>query len=1096
MNPIKFFQILFSKVQNFFCTAIVGFVILSQGLISNGAFAQGYTPVATTGYNFDAIAETFPNAVATTTGAMDLSNFVLYSQAFGTAAGFGAGIINTGTIVNGTNTYQLMPFNGNNALRLVAGNNTGTLTLTTPASFAQLSLLGFATEGNSNIQIVANYTDGTSNTLGPVALNDWFFAAGFATSGHGRISRVAAAPYNMGGTPGNPRMYPINLNIPCASQQKLVSSVTITQNSGGNINTFIMALSGVSAPNMTAPSNQSVCAGQSTSAVNFSGTAGTTYTWTNNNTAIGLGASGNGNIPVFTATNNTGAPITATITVTPTFAGCPGTPQTFTITVTPGDIPTFTPLGTFCSGATIPPLPTTSNNGIAGTWSPALNNLATTTYTFTPTNSQCTSSVQMTITIGVSIQPTFTQVGPFCSGATIPALPTTSNNGVTGAWSPVLNNSATTTYTFNPLPGQCANPVQMTITINPSVTPTFAAQGPFCSGATIPALPTTSQNGVTGTWSPAINNTATTTYTFNPAANQCSNSVQTTITITPNVTPTFAAQGPFCSGATIPALPTTSQNGISGTWNLPVNNTATTTYTFTPTAGQCANTSQLTITINPILTPTFAAQGPFCSGATIPVLPTTSQNGVTGTWNLPVNNTNTTTYIFFPSVGQCAVSSQMTITINPNVTPTFSAQGPYCSGTTIPALPAVSTNGVSGTWSPQLNNTQTTVYTFNPEFGACATNVTTTVVINNPSQSVTQLSVCANETPYMWNGLLLNSSGQYQATLTNAVGCDSTAIMNFSVIEVPMTIVNLEICENQTPFEWNGLTLTQTGSSVISLATSIGCDSLVTLNLLVRPLPQVNFSSVSSVGCAPILVEFSNLSGVSGTCQWNLGNGTIINSCDAVSAIYAIEGCYDVSLRITDAFGCTNSLTQNDLICVEPKPVAQFIVAQEGLTAINPVAHFTNTSIGNSSQVWSFGNGFGTSTQNHPSFIYPEQYGQYMVTLVVANGNGCIDSTSQLVVVQNVVLAYVPNTFTPDGDLYNETFTPMFTAGFDIYRYNMKIFNRWGEIVFESQNAAVGWDGTYGGVICQQGTYVWQISYKEIGVDKMNIINGHVNLLR
>jgi gliding motility-associated-like protein len=91
---------------------------------------------------------------------------------------------------------------------------------------------------------------------------------------------------------------------------------------------------------------------------------------------------------------------------------------------------------------------------------------------------------------------------------------------------------------------------------------------------------------------------------------------------------------------------------------------------------------------------------------------------------------------------------------------------------------------------------------------------------------------------------------------------------------------------------------------------------------------------------------------------------------------------------------------------------------------------------------------------------------------------------------------YVPNTFTPDGNLFNQSFLPIFTAGFDPYGYNLIIFNRWGEVIFESNNAAVGWDGTYGGKICQDGTYLWQISFKELGRDKRQIIRGHVNLLR
>jgi CUB domain len=207
-----------------------------------------------------------------------------------------------------------------------------------------------------------------------------------------------------------------------------------------------------------------------------------------------------------------------------------------------------------------------------------------------------------TITVINSVLPSFATVGPFCSGVSISALPTTSTNGIVGSWSPAINNTATTTYTFTPNAGQCATTAVLTITITPNVTPTFAAVGPFCSGASIPALPTTSANGIVGSWSPAINNTATTTYTFTPNAGQCATTAALTITITSNVTPTFAVVGPFCSGASISALPTTSTNGIVGSWSPAINNTATTTYTFTPNAGQCAGASVLTVVITPLPT--------------------------------------------------------------------------------------------------------------------------------------------------------------------------------------------------------------------------------------------------------------------------------------------------------------------------------------------------------------------------------------------------------------------------------------------------------------------------------------------------------------
>jgi gliding motility-associated-like protein len=101
-----------------------------------------------------------------------------------------------------------------------------------------------------------------------------------------------------------------------------------------------------------------------------------------------------------------------------------------------------------------------------------------------------------------------------------------------------------------------------------------------------------------------------------------------------------------------------------------------------------------------------------------------------------------------------------------------------------------------------------------------------------------------------------------------------------------------------------------------------------------------------------------------------------------------------------------------------------------------------------------------------------------------------------IIVVNNEPIYYIPNTFTPDGDLYNENFKPVFSAGIDIYQYKLLIYNRWGEIIFESNNPEVGWDGTYGGVLVNQGMYIYQISYKELTKDKRGVVNGHFNLLR
>ena len=342
----------------------------------------------------------------------------------------------------------------------------------------------------------------------------------------------------------------------------------------------------------------------------------------------------------------------------------------------------------------------------------------------------CGSPVSDVITVNVSptLIPTFNAVPSICTGATLNPLPTTSINAVTGTWSPSLNNTATTTYTFTPNAGQCAASTTLTIAVLPLVTPTFVQVPAICSGTTLQPLPTTSTNGIAGNWSPSLSNTATTTYTFTPNPGQCATTTTMTITVNNgNTIPTFNPIAPICSGSPLASLPTTSVNAISGSWSPALNNTATTTYTFTPNSGQCAAAVTLTIVVNPVVTPTFNAIPSICSGTALSPLPIISTNGIAGSWSPALNNTATTTYTFTPNAGQCAINATLTIVVGNGATPQFSAIAPICSGDVLPPLPTTSLNGISGTWSPALNNTATTTYTFTPDSTACSTSTTLTV---------------------------------------------------------------------------------------------------------------------------------------------------------------------------------------------------------------------------------------------------------------------------------------------------------------------------------------------------------------------------------
>ncbi|HSN47815.1 MAG TPA: gliding motility-associated C-terminal domain-containing protein, partial [Flavobacterium sp.] len=481
---------------------------------------------------------------------------------------------------------------------------------------------------------------------------------------------------------------------------------------------------------------------------------------------------------------------------------CTVTPSTLTIVVNP-ILAVFSPVAPICSGAVLADLPTTSTNGVSGTWSPAMNNTATTTYTFTPTAGQCTVTPStLTIVVNPNVTPTFTAISPICSGAASPVLPTTSNNLITGTWSPAtVSNIASATYTFTPTAGQCALSTTMDITITPKTIPSFDPVADVCYGSAAPNLPVTSTNVITGTWNPAVvSNLASGTYTFKPSAGICATTATLNINVN-TITPTFNAIAPICENAAAPLLSTTATNGITGTWNpANVSNTATGTYTFTPDGGQCATTTSLIVTVNPILIPSFTAIGPICSGATSPVLPATSNNGITGTW-IPatVSNTTSGTYNFTPNAGECATATTLNVTVNPTVTPTFTAIAPLCSGSTRPVLPTTSTNSVTGTWSPAtVSNSASGTYTFTPTAGQCALATSLSVIVyNSPTDIIFTTNDVVNDGP---DGIIeitgvTNGVAPFQYRINNGSFTPDTSYSGLQAGNYTITVRDSNGCE-------------------------------------------------------------------------------------------------------------------------------------------------------------------------------------------------------------------------------------------------------------------------------------------------------------
>ncbi|HRJ15563.1 MAG TPA: hypothetical protein PLI34_11250, partial [Saprospiraceae bacterium] len=385
----------------------------------------------------------------------------------------------------------------------------------------------------------------------------------------------------------------------------------------------------------------------------------------------------------------TGIPAGTNITITATENGCPSAPLAITApdcSCPPIAAPTLNPATlTICAGDPIPTFTASVGAGLSVNWYAVAAGgapLSANSLSFTPTGAgtyfaetfdaqtNCRSATRTpaTLVVNATQVPAFTQAPPICTGGAF-TLPATSNNGISGTWSPAVNNTTTTIYTFTPNAAihPCAVTTTMMVQVNPVQTPSFTQIQPICAGTSF-GLPAISENGIAGTWSPGINNLATTTYTFTPdaSAHPCALPTTMTVQVNPLQTPVFTQVPPICAGGSF-SLPTTSNNGIAGSWFPAVNNMATTTYTFTPAAAAhpCAIPTTMTVQVNPTQIPVFTQIQPICAGGSFS-LQTLSNNGISGIWSPAINNTQTITYTFTPNAAlhPCAVTTTMTVQVD------------------------------------------------------------------------------------------------------------------------------------------------------------------------------------------------------------------------------------------------------------------------------------------------------------------------------------------------------------------------------------------------------------------------------------------------
>jgi gliding motility-associated-like protein len=633
------------------------------------------------------------------------------------------------------------------------------------------------------------------------------------------------------------------------------------------------------------------------------------------------------------------------------------------------------------------------------------------------------------------------------------------------------------TYVWNNIPG------------NPT-TPAVSNVAPGTYNVTI----TSSPNPVTG-------------YNYNP----------TTVSVTvANNTPTFTA--------------TSTQAAC----NTGTNGTATANYSGAP-AGLTA-----TYAWSPSGQTTQTATGLSPGTHTCTV---TLSNGCVGT---------ATTTVGYATVNASATATQVscpggsdgTATATLSTTGTLSFLWNDVAGQTTQTAVGLAAGSYTCTISSSVGCTKTATVTV-AEIPGMQANFTTIsdVTCHSKNDGVLAVSVTQGTAPYTysWNHSTSTGNsandlyvGAHTVTITDSKGC---VISRTQELTEPNPLVVSYITPSTQICPEANILLTATaaggsspyiytwklGNEILGTGNSITVDPLVTnttycvevteecgspmadscvLIYFPTPIPPVLYSEYY-VDCLPGEFLIENVSPNKqeiATTYYDFGNNTnaIVPNGDTVSVIYPTVGMYSVQVINTSIYGCVYDTTLTNFFEVTPVPTAKFYVAPNPTTIFE--THLNAHDLSSNDVVqwdwYSPNSSPSTSTLQHPKFFFPEGVeGTYPVTLIVTSYHGCIDTATMTVVVEDAILFYAPNAFTPDGDEFNQTWEISMKGG-DFYGFNLQIFNRWGEIIWETNDPTVGWDGTYNGKIVQAGTYSWKASIKNKNDDGRKEYTGSINVLK
>jgi gliding motility-associated-like protein len=295
---------------------------------------------------------------------------------------------------------------------------------------------------------------------------------------------------------------------------------------------------------------------------------------------------------------------------------------------------------------------------------------------------------------------------------------------------------------------------------------------------------------------------------------------------------------------------------------------------------------------------------------------------------------------------------------------------------------------------------------------------------------------------------------------------------------------------------------TQSGTACLTVTDANGDTLSECLNIIVAPQVNPQLSFLETDLCWPESFTVINETNQNTfTSQTWLVNDVPYPGEEILVFSPSQPGTYSVELQLTNSLGCVyDTLVSNALLSL-PSPEADFSATPTIVEVDNPLVSFTDQSSGEiSSWNWTFyvpPSGEISAEQN-PQFSFPNDVGgAYVVELIVSNSNGCTDTiVGTITVIENYTF-FVPNSFSPDGNEFNNVFK-VSGYGIDLFSFRLEIYNRWGEIIFVSNDPEIGWDGSYGDSrkMVPIGAYTYKLNYKLKNQEQPNVISGHVNLIR